>query len=145
MIFPALPPLKRDQPLPKVLIVDDSLEVLHDLRQLLELSELVVVVGEGRDGQEALQLAARLSPDIVVMDLEMPVMNGAEATRQIKERQLSRRVVILSVHSAPEIIELARAAGADSFVTKGAGYEVLLNAILGKSGSTHSLTKGDES
>jgi DNA-binding NarL/FixJ family response regulator len=79
------------------------------------------------------------------MDLEMPAMNGVEATRRIKEGQLARRVVILSVHSGPEETERARAAGADSFVTKGAGYEVLLNAILGKDGSTKSFEKGDGS
>jgi DNA-binding NarL/FixJ family response regulator len=145
MMAQTTPPTSQNHRLVRVLIVDDTLEVLHDLRQLLELSGLVVVIGEARDGQEALRLAASLSPDVVVMDLEMPAMNGVEATRHIKEGQLARRVVILSVHSGPEETERARAAGADSFVTKGAGYEVLLNAILGKDGSTKSFEKGDGS
>ena len=83
MIPQTIPPVKQNQPLLRVLIVDDTIEVLHDLRLLLELSGMMVVVGEGHDGQEALQLAASLSPDVVVMDLEMPVMNGAESTRRI--------------------------------------------------------------
>jgi DNA-binding NarL/FixJ family response regulator len=143
MISPTIPPINLDQPLLRILIVDDSLEVRHDLRQLLELSGLVVVVGEGRDGQEALQLVESLLPDVVVMDMEMPVMNGAEATRHIKKDQHALRVVILSVHNSPDVLDLAREAGADSFITKGAGYEILLNAILGMDGSNILFTKGD--
>jgi DNA-binding NarL/FixJ family response regulator len=145
MTSPILPSARPDQPLVSVLIVDDSFEVLYDLRQLLELSGLVRVIGEAHDGQEALAQAERLSPDVVVMDLEMPGMNGVEATRRIKDRRLARRVVILSVHGGSEVMDLVRAAGADNFVAKGAGYKVLLNAILGKDGSVYALTKGDGS
>jgi DNA-binding NarL/FixJ family response regulator len=109
-------------------------QVLHDLRQLLELSGAVEVIGEARDGQEAIRLCAKLSPEVVVMDLEMPGMDGYEATCRIKQRQPSPRVVILSVHAGPVEQERARATGADGFVMKGANYEVLVNAILGKNG-----------
>jgi two-component system, NarL family, response regulator LiaR len=71
-----------------------------------------------------------LQPEVVIMDLEMPGMDGYEATRQIKSEIPSIRVVILSVHARAEEIARARAAGADQFVTKGASYEFLLNAIL---------------
>jgi DNA-binding NarL/FixJ family response regulator len=130
MINPASHPIRQNHLPMRVLIVDDSPQVLHDLHQLLELSGGVEVVAEARDGQEAIRLAAELSPDVVVMDLEMPGMDGFQATRQIKEQGLAARVVILSVHANPEEVERARDAGADSFVTKGAGYETLLNAIL---------------
>jgi DNA-binding NarL/FixJ family response regulator len=130
MINPAPHPIHQNHLPVRVLIVDDSPQVLHDLHQLLELSGGVEVVAEAKDGQEAIRLAAELSPDVIVMDLEMPGIDGFQATRQIKEQGLAHRVVILSVHANPEEVERARDAGADSFVTKGAGYETLLNAIL---------------
>jgi len=123
----------------RVMIVDDTPQVLRDLRQLLELSGDVEVVGEARNGLEAVHLAADISPDVVVMDLEMPGMDGYEAVRQIKACQLVQRVVILSVHASPEEMDRARAAGADRFVTKGARYEILLNAILATDGSSDSF------
>jgi DNA-binding NarL/FixJ family response regulator len=130
MMTNALPPADHGHRLVRVLIVDDMPQVLHDLRQLLELSGAVEVVGEAQDGQEAIRLAAELAPEVIVMDLEMPGMDGYEATRRIKQRQPSPRVVILSVHAGPVEMERARVAGADGFVMKGANYEVLINAIL---------------
>ncbi len=129
----------------RALLVDDSTEVRHELRQLLELSGAVQVIGEAGDGQEAVRLAAGLSPDVVVMDLEMPGLDGFEATRRIKADRPAVRVVILSVHAGPGVEARARAAGADGFVVKGANYQTLLNAILGKDGSDKSFEKGDRS
>jgi DNA-binding NarL/FixJ family response regulator len=126
----------------RVLIVDDSLQVLQDLRQLLELSGSVEIIGEAMDGLNAVHLAAELSPDVVVIDLEMPGMDGHAATRQIKTHQPAPRVVILSVHAGPEEVAQARAAGADSFVIKGDRYEVLLGAILAKDGAPGELIPG---
>ena len=136
MIPNATPPVNRQQRLVRVLIVDDSPQVLHDLRQLLELSGLVEIVGEASDGLQAVLLASELCPDVVVLDLEMPNMDGYEATRQIKDRRLARRVVILSVHAGPIEMETARLAGADCLITKGVRYEILLNAILERDGSS---------
>jgi DNA-binding NarL/FixJ family response regulator len=130
MIPNASPSIDREQRLVRVLIVDDSPQVLHDLRQLLELSGSVEIVGEASDGLQAVRLASELCPEVVILDLEMPNMDGYEATRQIKARRLARRVVILSVHAGPLEMETARTAGADCFITKGARYEILLNAIL---------------
>lgn len=126
----------------RVLIVDDMPQVLHDLRQLLELTGVVEVVGEAQDGQEGIRLAAELAPEVVVLDLRMPGMDGYEAIRRIKALQPVPRVIILSVHAGPVEMERAREAGADGFVTKGARYEILLNAILGRSGSPNSFTNG---
>ncbi len=114
----------------RVFIVDDMPQVLRDLRQLLELTGEMEIVGEAANAQDAIRLVAELAPDIVIMDLEMPGMDGFEATRQIKERGLAPRVVILSVHADPENVARARAAGADEFVVKGANFKILVRAIL---------------
>ena len=126
-----------DHARPRVLLVDDSPQVLQDLRLLLELRGEMEIIAEAVNGQKAVRLAADLAPDVVVMDLEMPVMNGYEATRQIKSRLPAPRVVILSVHAGPVELDHARAAGADRFVIKGARYEILLNAVLATDGSPY--------
>jgi DNA-binding NarL/FixJ family response regulator len=126
-----------DHARPRVLLVDDSPQVLQDLRLLLELRGEMEIIAEAVNGQKAVRLAADLAPDVVVMDLEMPVMNGYEATRQIKSRLPAPRVVILSVHAGPVELDRARAAGADRFVIKGARYEILLNAVLATDGSPY--------
>jgi DNA-binding NarL/FixJ family response regulator len=127
----------------RVLLVDDSANVRQELRQLLELSGAVQVVGEAGDGLEALRLGSELAPDVIVMDLAMPGMDGLEATRRIKSRIPSPRVVILSVHGSPAEAERARQAGADCLITKGTDFQILVNAILGKDGSFDSIQKGD--
>jgi DNA-binding NarL/FixJ family response regulator len=114
----------------RVILVDDSPHVLQDLHLLLELPGEIEIIAEASNGQEAIRLVDTDAPDVVVMDLEMPIMNGYEATRWIKSRIPAPRVVILSVHTGLEEQEKARAAGADGFVVKGAGFEVLMNAIL---------------
>jgi len=129
----------------RVLVVDDNPQVLRDLRQLLELSGRVQVIGEAGDGLEAVRLAVEIRPEVVLMDLEMPGLDGVEATRQIKSRQPAPRVVILSVHTGPAQEERARAAGADSFVAKGTDYRILVNAILGNDGPINSTKKGEKS
>jgi DNA-binding NarL/FixJ family response regulator len=96
------------------------------------------VVAEGANGQDAIQLAVEASPDVVIMDLEMPGMNGFEATRQIKGQGSAPRVIILSVHAEREDIARAQAVGADDFVVKGANFQVLIQAILMKTGSPNS-------
>lgn len=113
----------------RVLIVDDMPQVRVDLRVLLQLSNDIAVVGEASDGLEAIQQAEQLHPDLVIMDLEMPGLNGLQATQQIKKLQLAPRVVILSVHSEPEDIERALQAGADAFVQKGSSYKTLIESI----------------
>lgn len=127
----------------RVLLVDDAARVRNELRQLLELSGAVQVVGEAGDGLEAVRLAAELSPEVIIMDLEMPGMDGFEATRQIKAYPPAPRVVILSVHEGLAE-QKAQAAGADSFVIKGTDYQILVNAILGEDGSTHSFEEGEK-
>lgn len=116
---------------PRVLLVDDTPQVRQDLRLMLALPGEMVIVGEAANGQEAIRLVQALAPDVVVMDLEMPVMDGYEATRVIKSRLPAPRVVILSIHAGPAEQEKAKSAGADAFIAKGARVEQLAGAILG--------------
>lgn len=145
MTVPSLSPASRKSRLVRVLLVDDNPQVLHDLHQLLEISGIVDVIGEAGNGLEAIRLAAALSPDVVIMDLEMPVMDGYEAAAQIKAVQPAPRVVILSVHAGSGEVERALAAGVDGFVLKGADYQILINAILGVDGDLKTFNKGEKS
>ncbi len=113
----------------RVLIVDDVEQVRKDLRLLLQVSGEVDVVGEAGNGQEAISLARLLNPEVVIMDLEMPIMDGIDATAQIKQQKLAQRVVILSVHTDPVDISRAVQAGADSFVQKGSPYTTLMESL----------------
>lgn len=128
----------------RVLLVDDSEPVRRELRRLLELSGVVQVVGEAEDGQQGILLAAELAPEVVIMDLEMPGMDGYEATRQIKSQIDAPRVVILSVH-AMEPEQEAIAAGADAILVKGVSYQALLATIIGQAGAFNSDEKGEGS
>jgi DNA-binding NarL/FixJ family response regulator len=116
----------------RVVIVDDNPQVLQDLRQFFEMFNEVEIVGEASNGQEAIRLVQKLKPDVVVMDLEMPIMDGYEATQKLKANSATPRVVILSIHTGSEVQEKVKAAGADGFIIKGACYEVLVNAIFEK-------------
>jgi DNA-binding NarL/FixJ family response regulator len=120
------------KPLIRVLIVDDMPQVRQDLRVLLQLSNDVEVIGEAANGQEAIRQAGLLNPDVVLMDLEMPILDGLQATAQIVQTKMTKRVVILSVHSEPEDIQRAMQAGADAFIQKGSPYSTLMEAIYSK-------------
>ncbi len=134
-----LPAHNTELQIVRVLLVDDRPQVRHDLRQLLLLTEAIDVVGEATNGEEAVRLTAELRPDAVLMDLEMPGMDGYEATRRIKNESSTIRVIILSIHAGPEERRRARAAGADCFVVKGESYEVLVDAIHGAGRASNGL------
>ncbi len=114
----------------RILIADDMPHVRQELRTLLQLTSDVEVIGEAANGQEAIALAAQLRPDVVVMDLEMPVMDGITATREIKLLGLAHRIIILSVYADTASVQRARDAGADVIVDKAAHFETLLSAIV---------------
>ncbi len=116
----------------RVLIVDDMQHVREQLILLLELTGQVEVIGEAANGTDAIVLAQTLRPEVVILDLEMPGMNGFQAAEQIKQRKLAERVVILSVHATAEDIARARLAGADAFLEKGASLERLLGAVCAR-------------
>ena len=113
----------------KVLIVDDLERVRQGLRTVLELADGLAVVGEASNGLEAIEQVERLVPDVVLMDLAMPMMDGLEATRRIKAQHPETAVVMITIHDSDKMRELAEQAGADAFVLKGASTEALLKAI----------------
>jgi len=113
----------------RVLIVDDVERVRQDLRTFLTLAGNIEIVGEARDGLEAVRLVQALCPQVVLMDLEMPVMDGFEAARQIKVLQPSCRVIALTIHAGEAEQQQALQAGMADVIAKGAPLEALLGAI----------------
>jgi DNA-binding NarL/FixJ family response regulator len=113
----------------RVLIADDRSRSRSGLRALLAMKPDLTVVGEAADGQEAVDLVATVNPDVVLMDMRMPVMDGATATRQIKRLFPQIRVIALSLYSEYE--DSALAAGAETFLLKGCSAETLFAAVHG--------------
>jgi DNA-binding NarL/FixJ family response regulator len=121
----------------RVVIADDEPRARKALKALLNAVTLgpsgnnglrVEVIGEAANGQEAVQLAAEHQPDVVLMDLHMPLMDGLQATRAIKSQQPGVRVVVLTIYADQR--RNALAAGADVFLLKGCAVNELLAAIL---------------
>ena len=112
-----------------VLIVDDHAVVRRGIRALLEAEGDFAVVGEVGSGGEAVLLAADLAPDVVLMDLVMPEMNGVEATRLLKHQSPRSQVIVLTSYHEDEHIEPAIRAGALSYLLKSVGLEELTEAI----------------
>jgi DNA-binding NarL/FixJ family response regulator len=114
----------------RVLIADDRPRSRSGLRALLDLRPEIVVVGEAANGQEAVRLVAELHHDVVLMDARMPVMDGLEATRILKERWPAVKVVVMTIYTSLRADALA--AGADAFLVKGCPPDELLKTILEK-------------
>ena len=113
----------------KVLLADDHKIVRDGLRTLLEKHADIAVLGEAEDGREALQLAGKLSPDLVVMDIAMPELNGIEATRQILSEHPGIKIVALSMHSDKRFVSEMLKAGASAYLLKDCAFEELITAI----------------
>jgi PAS domain S-box-containing protein len=116
----------------RVLVADDHEVVRQGLATLLREQQDIQFVGEAANGREAVDMASRLRPDVVVMDVSMPLMNGDEATRQTKLHLPGTRVVALSMHAEDGMVERMRRAGADSYILKTAPADELLAAIRGQ-------------
>jgi DNA-binding NarL/FixJ family response regulator len=102
----------------RLLLVDDDAGFRNTLRGLLEQRAGVELLGEAENGEEAIRLAGDLRPDVVLMDLAMPRMNGLETTRQLKARWPNLAVIILTVHDEEISRRMAMAAGAAAFLEK---------------------------
>ena len=113
----------------RLLLVDDQPTVRRGLGIRLHLEPDIQIVGEASTGREALSKVQALSPDVVLMDVEMPEMNGIEATAALHAAASSSAVVILSIHDDPQTRGRAQAAGAVAFVEKRGATESLLAAI----------------
>jgi DNA-binding NarL/FixJ family response regulator len=116
----------------RVLVVDDHKIVREGLVSLLSEQKGIDVVGQAGNGREAVDLAMRLHPEVVIMDVSMPVMNGDEATRQILKVMPDTRVIALSMFEESETMQRMFQAGAESYVLKTAPSENLFAAIYGK-------------
>ncbi len=102
----------------RILLVDDHAQFVAALARFFSSDPGIQVVGQVNSGFEALQRIAELSPDLVVLDLSMPGLNGLEVTRTLKSFPNPPRVIILTMYDVPQYREAARAAGADAFVSK---------------------------
>jgi DNA-binding NarL/FixJ family response regulator len=118
----------------RVLLADDHKVMREGLAALLNEQPDVEVVGQAGNGREAVDLACRLVPDVVVMDVAMPVMAGDEAARRIKRHVPRVRVVALSMFEEADMAEAMRKAGAEAYLLKTAPSEKLLAAIRGPFG-----------
>jgi DNA-binding NarL/FixJ family response regulator len=113
----------------RIVLADDHGIVRDGLKAQLALVEGVEVIGESVDGDDAVRTCRSLRPDVVVMDLGMPVLNGIEATRQIQEECPDIRVVVLSMHSEQRYVTEALQSGASAYVLKDAAFEELADAL----------------
>jgi DNA-binding NarL/FixJ family response regulator len=111
----ALPNLERSI---RVLIVDDEAPFTEMVRALLEVEQGIEVVGAAADGEQAVKLALQLAPDVIVMDISMPVMNGLDATREIREQDPTASVLILTGSLNTAEVDKARTVGAAGYLTK---------------------------
>jgi DNA-binding NarL/FixJ family response regulator len=113
----------------RILVADDHEVVRHGVRRLLEEQPGWVVCGEARTGREAIALAVALQPDIVVLDVSMPGLNGIDATRRIRQLVPSAKVLVLTVHDSEQVVSDALAAGARGCVLKSESGRTLVTAI----------------
>ena len=124
-----------------VLIVDDSAAIRDGLKSILRAHPDIEVVGEAGDGLEAIQAVERLQPEVILMDAQMPEMDGIESTRKIKERWPNIKILFLTVHTG--FIDDALAAGADGYLLKDSGRQELVNAILNLGGPADDPDEGE--
>ncbi len=122
----------------RVVIADDHNLVRQGIRALLEKAADIEVVGEAEDGVEAVEMAQQTLPDIVVMDISMPRLNGTQATQRIRALRLPTRVVMLSMYAEETLVRQALRFGAQAYVLKrGVADELLLAIRAAKNGDTY--------
>ncbi len=113
----------------RVLVADDHRLVRQGIRLLLEKAEDIEVVGEARDGREAVEATTRLSPNVVLMDADMPNMDGLRATEIIHSLNVDTRVIILSMYSDEGIVHKAQESGAAAYLAKKSDRDELIATI----------------
>ncbi|HEX6982577.1 MAG TPA: response regulator transcription factor [Balneolaceae bacterium] len=118
----------RDQKV-KVLLVDDH-QLMHGvLKKIVNAENDLTVIAEAFDGEEAIKLAQETSPDIIIMDVNMPRKNGIEATKEIMSRMPSLRIIGLSLHDHEDVIKSMLTAGASAYLTKDQAFKTLCSTI----------------
>ncbi|MBM4466801.1 MAG: response regulator transcription factor [Chloroflexi bacterium] len=113
----------------RVLLADDHAIFRKGLREILDKESDMTVVGEAQDGVEAVSKAEELAPDVILMDLKMPRLDGIGATRLITERDPEARIIILTMYLEEEYVSEASKAGVRGYILKGADLETMLEAI----------------
>jgi DNA-binding NarL/FixJ family response regulator len=113
----------------RILLADDHDIVRHGLRNLLEREAGWEVCGEARDGREAVEMAAALTPDVAVLDLAMPELNGLEATRRIREACPATEVLVFTMHESEELVGEVFAAGARGYLMKSDAARHIVAAV----------------
>ncbi len=125
----------------RVIIVDDIAETRENIRRMLQFDNNIEVVGAARTGREAIDLAQQTKPDVIIMDINMPDMDGITATQEIKRRSPFIQVVILSVQSDPSYMRRAMLAGARDFLTKPPMIDELTDAVRRAGAMAHEERK----
>lgn len=115
----------------KVLIADDHALMREGLRKILSIEENIAVIGEAENGDQAIHMAFTLNPDIILMDINMPVANGIEATRAIKKEKPEIGIIALTIHEQEEYLFELIKAGVSGYVLKDISPGVLIKTILG--------------
>ena len=123
----------------RVLIVDDEPRVRQEIRSIVNSNDYLEVIGEAGDGETAIELARKLQPEVVLMDVTLPTMSGIETTRHMKSEFPHLAIVGLSVHESQLIVEGMAAAGAAAYLAKETATENLFKAIGAALLARHSL------
>jgi DNA-binding NarL/FixJ family response regulator len=126
----------------RVVIAEDHTILREGLRALLSSDPVFEIVGEAADGREAIQCVERLKPELVLMDLSMPRMNGMDAIREIKRRSSSTKILVLTVHRAEEYILATLKAGADGYMLKDSTQSELMMAVKSVLSGKHFISPG---
>ena len=113
----------------KILIVEDHTILREGLKALLATNPDIEIAGEAEDGREAIWLVEKLNPDMVLMDLSMPRMDGIQAIREIKKRWPKKRVLALTAHKTEEYVLTTLQAGADGYLLKDSTYQEMMTAV----------------
>jgi DNA-binding NarL/FixJ family response regulator len=113
----------------RILIVDDHECARTGIRTALEHQSGIEICGEASNGHECLHKVLQLRPDAVILDLTMPVLDGFSTARGIKRLSPSIKIVLVSMHEGPNVMELAKSSGASAFVGKGQSLSVLMRAL----------------
>ena len=122
--------VEKNGPVHRVVLVEDHAMIRQGLRAILDGFQDVLVIGEATNGEEAVSVVSNVRPDVVLMDVNMPKMDGIEATRRIVTTHPSTVIIGLSINDSPPLIDAMKKAGAAGFVAKEAAAEQLHDAIV---------------